>query len=102
VENFNGKLTDEPLNREQFATLKEAKVFVEDHRLDYNRRRPHSSLNYLTPAAFAASYKEQKRARNRECREYTACGGGPSPPEDTKALVPLSSGGGARIRTKLS
>ena len=55
VESFNGKLEDELLNREQFATLKEAKVLVEDHRLAYNHRRPHSSLNYMTPAAFAAS-----------------------------------------------
>ena len=55
VESFNGKLEDELLNREQFETLKEAKVLVEDHRLAYNHRRPHSSLNYMTPAAFAAS-----------------------------------------------
>ena len=55
VESFNGKLEDELLNREQFATLKEAKVLVEDHRLAYNDHRPHSALNYMTPAAFAAS-----------------------------------------------
>jgi transposase InsO family protein len=55
VESFNGKLEDELLNREQFQTLKEAKVLVEDYRLGYNHRRPHSSLNYQTPAAFAAS-----------------------------------------------
>lgn len=99
VESFNGKLEDELLNRERFETLKEAKVLVEDHRLDYNHRRPHSSLGYLTPAAFAASHtkKEQK-----ECREYTACGQGFSPPEDTKTHSPLSSGGGARTSRKLS
>jgi putative transposase len=97
VESFNGKLEDELLDREQFETLKEAKVLVEDHRLDYNHRRPHSALGYLTPAAFAASYKKTK-----ECREYTACGRGVSPPEDTKTHSPLSSGGGARISRKLS
>jgi putative transposase len=99
VESFNGKLEDELLNREQFETLKEAKVLVEDHRLDYNHRRPHSSLNYLTPAAFAASYTKKAR---KECREYTACGGEASPPEDTKTHSPLSSGGGARISRQLS
>jgi transposase InsO family protein len=56
-ESFNGKLEDELLNREEFATLKEAKVLVEDWRLDYNHHRPHSGLNYLTPAAFAAQAK---------------------------------------------
>jgi transposase InsO family protein len=55
VESFNGKLEDELLDREEFATLKEAKVLVEDHRLAYNDHRPHSALNYMTPAAFAAS-----------------------------------------------
>lgn len=55
VESFNGKLEDELLDREQFQTLKEAKVLVEDYRVDYNGHRPHSSLDYMTPAAFAAS-----------------------------------------------
>ena len=53
-ETFNSRLRDELLDREVFETLKEAKVIVEDHRLDYNHRRPHSSLGYRTPAEFAA------------------------------------------------
>lgn len=54
-ETFNSRLRDELLDREQFETLKEAKVLIEDHRLDYNHRRPHSSLGYQTPAEFAAA-----------------------------------------------
>ena len=54
-ETFNSRLRDELLDRELFETLKEAKVIVEDHRLDYNHRRPHSSLGYRTPAEFAAA-----------------------------------------------
>jgi hypothetical protein len=50
----NSRLRDELLDREVFETLKEAKVILEDHRLDYNHRRPHSSLGYRTPAEFAA------------------------------------------------
>ena len=55
VESFNSRLRDELLDRELFTSLTEAKVVVEDHRLDYNHRRPHSSLDYQTPASFAAS-----------------------------------------------
>ncbi len=53
-ESFNSKLRDELLNGELFTSLKEAKVVTEDYRLAYNHRRPHSSLDYETPAAYAA------------------------------------------------
>jgi transposase InsO family protein len=55
VESFHGRLRDELLEREAFGSLAEAKVVVEDWRRSYNERRPHSSLSYQTPAAFAAS-----------------------------------------------
>jgi len=54
IESFNGKLRDEILNREVFYSVKEAKVLVEDWRLEYNNHRPHSGLGYMTPAGFAA------------------------------------------------
>lgn len=54
-ESFNGKLRDECLNLELFTSLAEARVVLEDFRLEYNHRRPHSSLGYDTPAAFAAT-----------------------------------------------
>lgn len=54
-ETFNSRFRDELLNRELFTSLAEAKVLIEDHRLDYNHRRPHSALGYQTPAEFAAT-----------------------------------------------
>lgn len=54
-ESFNGKLRDECLNLELFTSLKEARVVIGDYRLHYNHRRPHSSLGYQPPAAFAAA-----------------------------------------------
>jgi transposase InsO family protein len=39
---------------EIFQTLKQAKALAEYWRLEYNHRRPHSSLDYRTPAKFAA------------------------------------------------
>jgi transposase InsO family protein len=55
IESFNSRFEDELLNVESFGNLREAKVLVEEHRLRYNHQRPHSSLNYTTPAAFAAA-----------------------------------------------
>jgi len=54
IESFHGRLRDELLNREVFYSLREAKVFVEWWRLEYNHHRPHSSLGYMTPAEFAS------------------------------------------------
>lgn len=50
IESFNGKLRDELLNGEIFATLTEAKILIEEWRRDYNQIRPHSSLGYRPPA----------------------------------------------------
>jgi putative transposase len=54
IESFNGKLRDDVLNREVFYSVKEARVIVENWRLEYNNHRSHSGLGYMTPAAFAA------------------------------------------------
>jgi transposase InsO family protein len=35
---------------EIFYTLKEAKTLIEKWRMEYNTFRPHSSLNYRSPA----------------------------------------------------
>jgi transposase InsO family protein len=53
IESFNGKLRDEILVRELFYSVKEAKVIVEDWRLEYNNHRPHSGLGYMTTASFS-------------------------------------------------
>jgi len=52
-ESFNSRFRDELLNRELFTSLTEARVLVDEHRLEYNECRPHSSLGYLTPVVFA-------------------------------------------------
>jgi hypothetical protein len=47
---FNSKLRDELLAGEQFSTLYEAQVLIEQWRRHYNGIRPHSSLGYRPPA----------------------------------------------------
>ncbi|MBA2371687.1 MAG: IS3 family transposase, partial [Chloroflexi bacterium] len=54
VESFGGKVRDEVLAVEAFASLLEAKTVIEDWRNTYNTVRPHSSLGWKTPAAYAA------------------------------------------------
>ena len=54
VESFNSRLRDELLDRELFLCLDEARFVVDDWRMDYNHRRPHSSIDWQTPAAYAA------------------------------------------------
>ena len=55
AESFHSRLRDEFLNLHQFADLREARMLTAAWREDYNHCRPHSSLDYQTPAAFAAA-----------------------------------------------
>ncbi len=57
VESFGSRVRDEVLSIEAFDTLLEAKVVVEDWRIEYNTIRPHSSLSWLAPAVYAASFQ---------------------------------------------
>jgi putative transposase len=59
IESFNGRLRDELLNGELFDNLLEARVVIEDWRIDYNMNRPHSALRNLTPIAYASWHRQQ-------------------------------------------
>lgn len=59
IESFNGRLRDECLNQNTFLSLADARNTVERWRQDYNRQRPHSSLNWMTPEEF--------RKKNQHC-----------------------------------
>jgi hypothetical protein len=50
IESFNGSLRDELLNEELFDSLAEARRKLARWRYDYNKVRPHSSLQNRTPA----------------------------------------------------
>jgi putative transposase len=52
AESFNSKVRDELLNAEEFGSVVEAKVLAKEWRQEYNQVRPHSSLEYRTPAEF--------------------------------------------------
>ncbi|MGY4473536.1 transposase InsO family protein [Bradyrhizobium sp. USDA 3364] len=56
VESFNGRMRDELLNETLFFELEDARTKIAAWVADYNGDRPHSSLKYLTPAAYAATF----------------------------------------------
>jgi putative transposase len=67
IESFNGRLRDECLNVHQFATLAEAQTIIDAWRVDYNTRRPHSSLGHLTPSEFIDQRQGEQDAENARC-----------------------------------
>ena len=53
IESFNGRMRDELLNESLFFDLDQARKLIGAWIVDYNTARPHSSLDYKTPAAYA-------------------------------------------------
>jgi putative transposase len=60
VESFNGRMRDELLNETLFFTIGQARAIIARWVDDYNTERPHSSLGYATPAAYAAELEKQR------------------------------------------
>lgn len=85
AESFNSRFRAEFLDRESFRTLPEAQVMTERHRQKHNHKRPHSSLGYKTPAAFAATW-------NGEGCAPTALRPHPSTNEHEVAVISTSPG----------
>ena len=53
VESFNGRMRDELLNETMFRNLAHARIVIASWAADYNTERPHSALDYQTPADYA-------------------------------------------------
>ena len=49
------RMKDELLNESLFIDLDQARQLIGDWAIDYNTVRPHSSLGYKTPAAYAGT-----------------------------------------------
>ena len=59
VESFGSRVRDEVLSVEAFDSVLEAQTVINDWRNIYNHKRPHGSLGWKTPAAYAASLNRQ-------------------------------------------
>jgi transposase InsO family protein len=66
VESFNGRMRDELLNETLFLNLDHARLLIGAWVTDYNTARPHSSLGYRTPAAYADQLTAPKGATTAE------------------------------------
>jgi putative transposase len=56
AESFNNRVRDECLNMNEFWSIDHARVVLEGWRIEFNTEHPHSSLGYMTPEQFAASW----------------------------------------------
>ena len=60
IESFNGRMRDELLNESLFFDLDQARQLIGAWITDYNTTRPHSSLGYKAPAAYAGTLAAPK------------------------------------------
>jgi len=65
VESFNGRFREECLNTHWFDSIDDAKEKIDHWRWDYNERRPHRSLEGLTPREFAVRTGQQGVANSK-------------------------------------
>ena len=71
IESFNGRMRDELLNESLFIDLDQARRLIGAWVTDYNTARPHSSLGYKTPAAYAGTLTAPKGVTSVEALTAT-------------------------------
>lgn len=74
VESFNGRLRQECLNANWFLSLDDAKAKIAAWRREYNESRPHSALDWATPAEYARRTRQQAEAVISEEPEISISG----------------------------
>jgi len=92
-ESFNGKFRDQHPSLQWLRNRADAKVSIEAWRRRFNEVRPHSSLWYLTPAAFEAKHLADgaggRSSAKPACADMTK-NGAPRVDTASEQLAPLS------------
>ena len=60
IESFHSSFLDELLSQEQFDSIYEAEVLIDNWRVEHNHIRPHSSLKYLSPVEYCKEMSEKE------------------------------------------
>ena len=68
VESFNGRLRQECLNAHWFLSMDDARGKIAAWRTYYNESRPHSALDWSTPAEFARNCRLEPAIAGELCR----------------------------------
>ncbi len=101
LESFNGKLREECLNVSWFENLFDARRKIAAWRIEYNDERPHSSLGYRTPSAFA---RQQKFGEEQKVKDFYVAVAGQ---EDSNAVplphtpIPAQGEDGVNINSRI-
>lgn len=70
-ESFNGRLRQECLNEHWFLSLADAQQKNEAWRKEYNESRPHSALQWATPAEFARMARDSVNSAQPKTSEFS-------------------------------
>ena len=70
AESFQGRMRDECLNEHLFFSIRHARDVIAGWVHDYNTVRPHSSLGYQTPAAYAEALRSQRPSTLRYVESF--------------------------------
>nr|WP_249191835.1 IS3 family transposase [Burkholderia cenocepacia] len=71
-ESFNGRFREECLNAHWFLSLEDARRKIEVWREYYNEARPHSALQWMTPAEFARQCTDRANSARPEEPEFSS------------------------------
>lgn len=66
AESFQGRMRDEGLNEHLFFSMSHVRAVVAGWVHDFNTARPHSTIGYMSPAAYAATLKPQRAPAPRQ------------------------------------
>jgi transposase InsO family protein len=88
IESFNGRMRDELLNESLFFGLDHARELISAWVADYNTARPHSSLGYQTPTAYAAGLRT---ARDHHAAQRTGSARWPLAPVTPHGVLPAEA-----------